>query len=188
MYCVDCGTEIADSDRYCSNCGGTNRALRPPVAQDNPAAPLDVTRVGGTPAPAAPTSSPPPPPPPTSAQTPPPPPPVSPPPPPPVSPPPPRDLRSMPAPVPAGGGVATQTTNGYAIASLVLGIVWIAGLSSILALVFGYMAKGQIDRSGGREGGRGLAIAGIVLGWIGVGGLILWIILIASAASSVDNY
>jgi hypothetical protein len=62
-----------------------------------------------------------------------------------------------------------QSTNGFAIASLVLGIVWIYCIGSILALVFGYKARKQIDESNGREGGRGLATAGIVLGWIGVG-------------------
>jgi len=65
------------------------------------------------------------------------------------------------------------STNGLAVASLVLGIVWIFWIGSILALVFGYVAKGQIDRSGGRESGRGLAVAGIVLGWVGVATLIL---------------
>lgn len=60
-------------------------------------------------------------------------------------------------------------TNGFAIASLVLGIVWAMGLGSMLALVFGYIAKGQIVGSHGAEGGYGLAIAGIVLGWVGIG-------------------
>lgn len=69
-------------------------------------------------------------------------------------------------------------TNGLAIASLVLGIVWLFGIGSILALVFGYIGKSQIDRSGGRESGRGLAIAGIVLGWVGVGLLLLAITLV----------
>ncbi len=63
-------------------------------------------------------------------------------------------------------------TNGFAIASLVCGIIGM-GVGSILALVFGYVAKRQIDESNGMEGGRGLAIAGIVLGWIGVGVLVL---------------
>lgn len=58
-------------------------------------------------------------------------------------------------------------SNGLAIASLVLGILWVWWLGSILALVFGYVALGQIKRS--HEGGRGMAIAGIVLGWVGVG-------------------
>lgn len=72
-------------------------------------------------------------------------------------------------------------TNGLAIASLVLGIVWIYWIGSILALVFGYVAKRQIDRSNGAESGRGLAIAGIVLGWIGIGVLALILLLVFGA-------
>jgi hypothetical protein len=68
-----------------------------------------------------------------------------------------------------------RPTNGFAIASLVLGIVWIYWIGSILALIFGYVARKQIRERG--EGGDGLAIAGIVLGWVGVGVLaILFII------------
>ena len=37
--------------------------------------------------------------------------------------------------------VVVAKTNGKAIASLVLGIVWIYGIGSILALIFGYMAR-----------------------------------------------
>ena len=69
-----------------------------------------------------------------------------------------------------------------AIASLVLGIVWIYGIGSILALVFGYQGRNEIDRSNGTQTGRGMATAGIVLGWIGVGGLVL--IILAAIASS----
>ena len=72
-------------------------------------------------------------------------------------------------------------TNGFAIASLVLGIVWIYWIGSILALVFGYVAKRQIDRSNGAESGRGLAIAGIVLGWIGIAVLALILLLVLGA-------
>jgi len=78
--------------------------------------------------------------------------------------------------------VAQSKTNGFAIASLVLGILWIWWIGSILALVFGYIAKGRIDRSNGYETGRGMAIAGIVLGWIGVATLTLLIILGAIGA------
>jgi hypothetical protein len=74
-------------------------------------------------------------------------------------------------------------TNGLAVASLVMGILWMYGIGAILALVFGYLAKGQISRSGGRETGRGLAIAGIVLGWIGVAGAILIIVMFAVVLS-----
>ena len=64
-------------------------------------------------------------------------------------------------------------TNGLAVASMVLGIVWIYGIGSILALVFGYKAKRQIRESGQR--GSGMATAGIVLGWVGIAGVILFI-------------
>ena len=82
--------------------------------------------------------------------------------------------------------------NGYAIAALVLGIVGIAGIPlvpSILALVFGYKAREEIDRSGGVEQGRGLAVAGIVLGWVGVGlvalvTVVAIIVLVAVAAAA----
>src|SRR5262245_12994638 len=69
-----------------------------------------------------------------------------------------------------------RVTNGLAVASLVLGIVWIFWITSILALIFGYVALGQIRESGGTQGGRGLAIAGVVLGWVGVGFLLLFIV------------
>jgi hypothetical protein len=75
-------------------------------------------------------------------------------------------------------------TNGFAIASLVLGILWIYWIGSILALVFGYIAKGQIDRSQGSETGAGMAIAGIVLGWIGAGTLLLIIVLVAAGSAT----
>ncbi|MDQ4010902.1 MAG: DUF4190 domain-containing protein [Actinomycetota bacterium] len=62
-----------------------------------------------------------------------------------------------------------RPTNGFAIASLVLGILIIVswGITGILALIFGYIARRQIRERG--EGGAGLAVAGIVLGWVGVG-------------------
>lgn len=64
--------------------------------------------------------------------------------------------------------------NGLAIASLVLGIVWLWWLGSILALVFGYIARKQIRQRG--QSGDGLAVAGIVLGWVAVGFLALLVI------------
>ena len=55
-------------------------------------------------------------------------------------------------------------------------------IGTVLALVFGYIAKRQIDESGGTQGGRGMAIAGIVLGWIGVGLIGLYILILIVAA------
>ena len=79
--------------------------------------------------------------------------------------------------------VQQPKTNGLAVASLVLGIIWIYWIGSVLALIFGYTAKGQIDRSNGMQSGRGLAIAGIVLGWVGIGTLTI-VIIIAAANST----
>ena len=59
-------------------------------------------------------------------------------------------------------------TSGLAIASLVLGIVWLFGLSSIAAIALGLRAMREIDASNGGVGGRGLAIAGIAIGVAGL--------------------
>ena len=71
-------------------------------------------------------------------------------------------------------------TSGMAVASLVLGLLWIYWIGSLLAVVFGHVALSEIDRSQGRTIGRGMAIAGLVLGYVGLGLLLLGII----AASS----
>lgn len=75
-----------------------------------------------------------------------------------------------------------QRTNGMAIASLVLGILWLYWIGSILALVFGYIAKRQIQER--NEAGGGMAIAGIVLGWIGIGFLVLFLVIGIAAEAS----
>ena len=67
-------------------------------------------------------------------------------------------------------------TNGLAIASMILGIVWLCWLGSILAVIFGHVALGQIKNSGGTQTGRGFAIAGLILGYLGVVTLILSLI------------
>lgn len=67
-----------------------------------------------------------------------------------------------------------RSTNGLAIASMVLGILWLYWIGSVLALIFGYIARKQIRERG--DGGDGMAIAGIVLGWIGVGFLVIVIV------------
>lgn len=92
-------------------------------------------------------------------------------------PPPPPPLYAPPPPPPPGFGYQSpwaaypvqpsRATNGMAIASLVLGILWLYWLGSILALIFGYIARRQIRQR--NEAGDGIALAGIVLGWVGVG-------------------
>lgn len=87
---------------------------------------------------------------------------------------------------PYGYAMVPQTsTNGMAIASMVLGIVWIYWIGSILAIVFGHVSLSQIKRNP-YQTGRGMAIAGLVLGYIGLTTLTLFIVVIIAAAPSSD--
>jgi hypothetical protein len=88
-------------------------------------------------------------------------------------------------------GWTQPATPGVATAALILGICGILfsfcfiGIPcAIVAVVLGYTAHNQIDASGGRLGGRGLAIAGLVMGWIGVVINALFIILVVIGAVS----
>ncbi len=72
-------------------------------------------------------------------------------------------------------GVATSDQNALAIISLVCGIVtlvlalccWPLGLvSAIAALITGYLGLRKADELGGN--GKGMAIAGLVMGGIGI--------------------
>jgi hypothetical protein len=65
------------------------------------------------------------------------------------------------APFPPGEGASTARTNALAIAALVA-----AFFMPLAAIVLGHVALGQIARSG--EQGRGLAIAGLVLGYAAI--------------------
>ncbi|NIA22176.1 MAG: DUF4190 domain-containing protein, partial [Anaerolineaceae bacterium] len=77
------------------------------------------------------------------------------------------------APPPAGRPVAVldqqaapKKTSGMAIASLVCGLLGCLGITAILGVIFGLLGLRQVNRSEGRVGGMGLAIAGLVLSGI----------------------
>jgi hypothetical protein len=67
--------------------------------------------------------------------------------------------------------VAPETTragNGFAITSLVLGIIGLIGLVFVLsvpAIIFGGIALARANS--GRGSGKGMAIAGLILGIVG---------------------
>jgi len=67
-------------------------------------------------------------------------------------------------------------TNGLAIASMVLGILWLYWIGSILALILGYLALREIRQTPGTFEGKGMATAGVILGWVGVATLLLAIV------------
>ena len=65
---------------------------------------------------------------------------------------------------PAGG----RQTSGLAIVSLVAGILgWVMApfIASVVAVVCGHLARGEIRRDPGRLEGDGIAVAGLVLGY-----------------------
>jgi hypothetical protein len=74
--------------------------------------------------------------------------------------------------VAASATPSAPKTNSMAVASLVTAILFIP----IVPIVLGHVSKREIERSQGAQDGRGLAIAGIVMGWITLGLLILAII------------
>ncbi|ORV88394.1 hypothetical protein AWC11_14805 [Mycobacterium interjectum] len=68
-------------------------------------------------------------------------------------------------------------TNGFAVASLVCSLFgWVCMfIGAFLGIIFGFVALSQIKRTG--QKGRGMAIAGIVVGaLVLVGGIALWTI------------
>jgi hypothetical protein len=73
----------------------------------------------------------------------------------------------------APGQYQARKTNGLAVTSMILGILWLCWLGSILAVLFGHVGLSQIKKSQGTQTGRGFAIAGLVLGYLGVFGLIM---------------
>ena len=76
---------------------------------------------------------------------------------------------------PAEEGESGADTNGYAIASMFLSIVWIFGVGSILGIVLGYRGLREIRESRGEQGGRAFALAGLWIGVLGLGSLALMI-------------
>jgi DNA-directed RNA polymerase subunit RPC12/RpoP len=66
---------------------------------------------------------------------------------------------------------AAGASNGFCVASLVLGIIAIPAaltlILPVLALVFGVIGYTQVNRNEGDGGGKGLAIAGMICGGVG---------------------
>ncbi len=75
----------------------------------------------------------------------------------------------------------TKRTNGFAITALVLGLIGLlilGPLMGILAIIFGAVGMGFANKNGGV--GKGLAVAGLVLG---ICDILVFIVLIAVLTS-----
>jgi hypothetical protein len=77
----------------------------------------------------------------------------------------------------------THSTNGFAVSALVFGLFG----GAVLPIVFGHIALAQIRRTGDR--GRGMAIAGLVLGYLSLAVVIvIAIVVLVSVANSRGSY
>jgi Domain of unknown function (DUF4190) len=74
-----------------------------------------------------------------------------------------HDFQPANAPYSGRGG-----TSGKAIGSLVCGLVVVFFPLSIVAIILGHWALAEIHHSGGRLTGRGMALAGLILGYAGI--------------------
>lgn len=96
--------------------------------------------------------------------------------------PPPPPVASTPS--PPQPYVPSRPTNGFAIAALVCPLV-ACGIGSILGIVFGHIARRQIRKTG--DGGSGLALAGLIIGYVTLGLAVLAIVAIAVFANTFDG-
>ncbi|MGW2523216.1 DUF1707 and DUF4190 domain-containing protein [Streptomyces sp. NPDC001617] len=88
-------------------------------------------------------------------------------------------------PAPATFMPAAPPTNGKAVGAMVCGVLTFPtfGLTGIPAVILGHTARTEMQHSG--ERGEGLAMTGLVLGWLSVAGWVMVItILIAAAIAS----
>ncbi|MGN9761847.1 DUF1707 and DUF4190 domain-containing protein [Streptomyces sp. SD31] len=81
--------------------------------------------------------------------------------------------------------VPRPRTNGKAVGSAVCGVLCLAsfGLTGVPAVVLGHAARAEIRRTG--ESGDGLALTGLVLGWLSTGcwAVLLTLMVVAAAVS-----
>jgi hypothetical protein len=88
------------------------------------------------------------------------------------------------APGPGFGGAQPQSTSVMAIISLVTGILSIICCGSfifgIAAVILGFLGRKEINESNGAKKGAGMAMAGLILGAVGIAvSLLYWILVIA---------
>ena len=161
MHCTNCDTELPPGAAFCPTCG--MRATRNETAAPTTTFPSPSERSYDTPPAGIPALSMPP-----AAEP----------------------MTNIP---PYYPGLQPQTAN-TAVVSLVFGILaWtlLPLISAIVAVIAGHMARRQISNSEGRLSGDGLAVAGMILGYIQIifaviGGclLLIFLIFIAGVAAS----
>ena len=128
--------------------------------------------------------------------------------PPPAPPPPPNPYGGQPAtpyqpygtptPSPYGGYPVSPPTNGLAVASMVVSIIGALGLCcygaggivGLVGAILGHVSRKQIRER--QEGGDGMALAGVIVGWISFGlgilALAAFVVLVVIGVAAEDCY
>ena len=75
------------------------------------------------------------------------------------------------------------STSSLAIVSLIAGIAGLFIFGSIIAIICGHIARSQIKSSGGTQTGDGMALTGLILGYIGVVLWLLWFVAVGFIAA-----
>lgn len=92
-------------------------------------------------------------------------------------------------------GTPARRTNVLAVVSLissvagfVLAWTWVLAVGIVVGVITGHLALAQIKRTG--EAGRGMALAGVIVGWVGIGFGVLAVLAFAMlfAVGSVSSY
>lgn len=85
-------------------------------------------------------------------------------------------------------------SSGFAIASVVLGLSgtilswFVLGIPSVLAVIFGHIARNRIKRSDGHLTGRRMALTGLITGYLIIAAYVVAIFFIALPAYQDDTY
>jgi len=83
---------------------------------------------------------------------------------------------------PASAPQVVPTQSALAIVSLIAGIVGLFFFGSLVAVICGHVARSNIRASNGTQTGDGMALAGLILGYIGLAMALLWIIVVVVIA------
>lgn len=85
-----------------------------------------------------------------------------------------------------GYGPRTNTLSIIAMIASILGFIWILPfIGSLAGAIMGHISLGQIKKSG--EKGRGMALAGVIVGWAGLGLIILAVLGFLAFAATVST-
>lgn len=104
----------------------------------------------------------------------------------------------LPQPAPGMGYMQPPQTNSMALTSMILGLLGVLGfsvLTSLPAIIFGHIARGQMRREGCMQTGEGMALTGLITGYLVtilsilfIIGFVIFFYVIFEAASSAGSY